>query len=73
MLSEGPNDLLTAIVNGSVDNYHQVDGFQITFYTVLVCMLPISYSEHTESKEKLIACFNPQPHVSGCCQEHTLE
>lgn len=63
MLSEGPNDLLTATVNSSVDDYHQVDGFQITFYAVLVCMLQIFYNEHTESEEKLIVCFNPQPRV----------
>lgn len=63
MLSEGPNDLPTATVTGSVDDYHQVDGFQDTFYTVLVRMLQIFYSEQTESEEMLIVCFNPQPRV----------
>lgn len=63
MLSEGPNNLLTTSVNGSVDDYHQVDGCQVTFYAVLVCMLLMFYNEHTESEEKLIACLNTQARV----------
>lgn len=51
MLSKGPSDLPIAVVNGSLGDYHQVDGLHITCYTALFYIFQIFYNEHIESEK----------------------
>lgn len=78
MLSEGPNDLLIATVNGTLDDYHQVEGLQITFYIVLFYIFQIFYNGHMESEKKINSFFLtshlvPTIKCLRLCQADTLE